>query len=35
MSSRTGEWWALYWKVAADAAKPLAAGMSHTLAHSK
>lgn len=35
MSSRTGELWALYWKVAADAAKPLAAGMSHTLARSK
>jgi hypothetical protein len=35
MSSRTGELWTLYWKVAADAAKPLAAGTSHTLAHSK
>jgi hypothetical protein len=35
MSSRTGELWALYWKVAADAAKPIAAGMSHTLANSK
>lgn len=35
MSSRTGELWALYWKVAANAAKPIAAGMSHTLAHSK
>jgi hypothetical protein len=35
MSSRTGELWALYWKVAADTAKPIAAGMSHTLANSK
>jgi hypothetical protein len=35
MSSRTGELWALYWKVASDAAKPIAAGMSHTLANSK
>jgi hypothetical protein len=35
MSSRTGELWALYWKMAADAAKPIAAGMSHTLANSK
>jgi hypothetical protein len=35
MSSRTGELWALYWKVATDAAKPIAAGMSHTLAHAK
>jgi hypothetical protein len=35
MSSRTGELWALYWKMAADAAKPIAAGMSHTLARSK
>ncbi|HEY2757596.1 MAG TPA: phasin family protein [Pseudolabrys sp.] len=35
MSSRTGELWTLYWKVAADAAKPIAAGMSHTLANSK
>jgi len=30
MSSRTGELWALYWKVATDTAKPIAAGMSHT-----
>jgi hypothetical protein len=35
MSSRTGELWTLYWKVAADAAKPIAVGMSHTLARSK
>jgi hypothetical protein len=35
MSSWTGELWTLYWKVAADAAKPIAAGMSHTLARSK
>jgi hypothetical protein len=30
MSNRTGELWALYWKVATDTAKPIAAGMSHT-----
>ena len=35
MSNRTGELWALYWKVATNAAKPIAAGMSHTLARSK
>ena len=35
MSSRIGELWTLYWKVAADAAKPIAVGMSHTLARSK
>ena len=34
MSSRTGELWALYWKVAAEAAKPIAVGMSNTLARS-
>jgi hypothetical protein len=33
--SRTGELWTLYWKVAADAAKPIAVGMSHTLARAK
>ena len=31
MSSRAGELWALPWKVALDAAKPIAVGMSHTL----
>jgi hypothetical protein len=35
MLSRTGELWTLYWKVAADAAKPIAVGMSHTLARSE
>ena len=35
MSSRTSELLALFWKVAADSAKPIAAGMSHTLARSK
>jgi hypothetical protein len=34
MSSRTGELWALYWKVATDTAKPIAAGMSHTFGRS-
>jgi hypothetical protein len=34
MSSRTGELWALYWKVATDTAKPIAAGMSQTLGRS-
>jgi hypothetical protein len=34
MSSRTSELWALYWKVAADAAKPIAVGVSHTFARS-
>lgn len=34
MSSRTGELWALYWKIATDTAKPIAAGMSHMLGRS-
>jgi len=35
MSNRTGELWALYWKVATDTAKPIATGMSHTLGRAK
>jgi hypothetical protein len=35
MSNRTGELWALYWKVATDAAKPIAAGMAHAFARSE
>jgi hypothetical protein len=35
MSHRSGELWALYWKVAAETAKPIAASVSHTLARSK
>jgi hypothetical protein len=35
MSRRTSELWALYWKVTADAVKPVAVGISHTLARSE